>query len=65
MNTTQPASPRYQVFVIGPNDWLRTSAGDVRIYDTIAAAQAAAATAGGFVQTAGAAAPGGFDRTFG
>ena len=59
-----PAASRYQVFVIGPNDVLRTPAGTVRLFDTHDEAQAAAKEHGGFVQTAGAAPPGGFDRPF-
>ena len=59
-----PANHRFQVFVIGPNDVLRTPAGTVRLFDTQAEAQAAANEHGGFVQPAGAAPPGGFDRTF-
>jgi hypothetical protein len=56
---------RYQVFIIGPNDVLRTQAGAVRLFDTLEDAQQAAREHGGFVQPAGAAPPGGFDRTFG
>jgi hypothetical protein len=64
---TQPSHPssaaqRYQVFVIGPNDLLRTPAGTVRLFDTHAEAHAAAQEYGGFVQPASAAPPGGFDR---
>jgi len=63
--TSQPAgAERFQVFVIGPNDVLRTAAGTVRLFETHEAAQAAANTHGGFVQPAGAAPPGGFDRPF-
>ena len=59
-----PANQRFQVFVIGPNDVLRSPAGTVRLFDTQAEAQAAAEEHGGFVQPAGAAPPGGFDRSF-
>lgn len=67
---TQPSphrspAPRFQVFVIGPNDVLCTPAGTVRLFDTQEEAQRAALEHGGFVQPAGAAPPGGFDRTFG
>ena len=61
----QPGTQRYQVFVIGPNDVLRTPAGDVRLFTSIEEARQAAAEHGGLVQPAGAAPPGGFDRTFG
>ena len=59
-----PTPQRFQVFVIGPNDVLRTTSGSVRLFDTHEEAQAAAGEHGGFVQAAGAAPPGGFDRPF-
>jgi hypothetical protein len=60
---SQPSSPeRYQVFVIGPNDFLRTPAGSVRIFTTYDDAQQAVREHGGFIQTAGDAPPAGFDR---
>ena len=59
-----PGVPRYQVFVIGPNDVLRTPTGSVRLFTSIEEARQAAAEHGGFVQPAGAAPPGGFDRSF-
>ena len=58
------ADGRFQVFVIGPNDLLRTAAGAVRIFDSYQAAQEAVAEHGGFIQPAGTPPPGGFDRTF-
>jgi hypothetical protein len=58
-------SHRYQIFIIGPNDVLRTPSGTVRLFDTLEDAQRAAQDHGGFVQPAGASPPGGFDRTFG
>lgn len=57
-------APRWQVFVPGPNDFVRTPAGAVRLFASVEEAQAAAAEHGGFVQPAGAAPPAGFDRTF-
>ena len=60
-----PAAPRWQVFVIGPNDFLRTPAGDVRLFTSVEEARQAAQEHGGFVQPAGSAPPGGFDRSFG
>lgn len=65
MSQQQPASTkqqRFQVFVIGPNDFLRTLAGNVRLFDTHEAALAAANEHGGFVQAEGSAPPGGFDH---
>ena len=59
-----PKHQRFQVFVIGPNDVLRTTSGSVRLFDTHEEAQAAAAEHGGFVQPAGATPLGGFDRPF-
>jgi hypothetical protein len=59
---SRPEPERWQVFVIGPNDFLRTPAGQVRLFTSIAEARQAAAEHGGFVQAAGDAPPGGFDR---
>ncbi len=61
----QPPPARWQVFVIGPNDFVRTAAGEVRLFTSVEDAQRAAQEFGGFVQVAGSSAPGGFDRTFG
>lgn len=55
---------RYQVFVMGPNDLLRTSAGAARLFTSLEEAQRVATEEGGFVQPAGQSSPGGFDRPF-
>ena len=59
-----PPATRWQVFVIGPNDFVRTPAGDIRQFTSIEDAQRTAQEMGGFVQVAGSVPPGGFDRTF-
>lgn len=61
-NAAPSEGQRFQVFVIGPNDVLRTPAGNPRLFDSHEEAQAAAQEHGGFVQAAGAAPPGGFDH---
>ena len=63
--TQPPQGERYQVFVIDPNDFLRTPGGKVRYFTSIEEARRAAADHGGFVQAAGDSPPGGFDRSFG
>jgi hypothetical protein len=57
-----PNPERYQVFVIGPNDFLRTPAGNVRLFTSYEEARRAVEEHGGFIQPAGSAPPAGFDR---
>lgn len=64
MSDEKPQGPRYQVFVMGPNDVLRTPAEVVRFFTSLAEAQQIADEQGGFVQPAGQSPPGGFDRAF-
>ncbi|MHB8576214.1 MAG: hypothetical protein ACYDCQ_12880 [Dehalococcoidia bacterium] len=56
--------PRYKVYVGALGDFFRTPAGNIRVYDDVNEAQAAAAAQGGFVLPADAPSPGGFDRTW-
>jgi hypothetical protein len=63
--SNRAGAARYQVFVIGPNDFLRTPAGDIRLFTSMEEAHQAAREHGGFVQPEGSSPPGGFDRPFG
>jgi hypothetical protein len=57
-----PRDTRWQVWLVGLGDFLRTTAGEVRYFPTVAEAQRAAEQAGGIVQVEGAPLLGGFDR---
>lgn len=61
--TPRPTA-RYQLFVIGPNDLLRTSSGKAQLFDTFEDAEAAMREHGGIIQPEGARPPGGFDHSF-
>jgi hypothetical protein len=59
----QPApNVRWQVWLVGHGDFLRTPAGEVRYFTDIEAAKRSAGEAGGIVQVEGAPLLGGFDR---
>ncbi len=53
---------RFQVWLVGLGDYLRTPAGAVRFFVSANEATLAAQEAGGIVQTEGAPGLGGFDR---
>jgi len=55
---------RFKVYHSPSGDFLRTPAGEVRLFAERDEAQAAAARQGGFVLPADAPSPGGFDRTW-
>ena len=53
---------RWQVWLVGLGDFLRTNAGEVRFFGSVEEAKRAAEQAGGIVQVEGAPLLGGFDR---
>lgn len=53
---------RWQVWLVGHGDFLRTPAGDVRLFADLADAKQTAQDVGGIVQVEGAPMLGGFDR---
>jgi hypothetical protein len=57
-----PPPPRWQVWLVGLGDHLRTPAGAVRFFVSREEAEQAAREAGGIVQIEGAPPLGGFDR---
>ena len=57
-----PPDPRWQVWLVGMGDFLRTNAGEVRYFGSVEEAQRAAEQTGGIVQLEGAPLLGGFDR---
>ena len=59
--SSQPAA-RWQVWLVGLGDYLRTPAGAVRFYTSVDEAKRTAEEVGGIVQIEGAPPLGGFDR---
>lgn len=59
-----PQPPRFKVYHSPSGDFLRTPAGQIRIFSDPQQAQAVAQQHGGFVLPADAPSPGGFDRTW-
>jgi hypothetical protein len=57
--------PRWQVWLVGLGDFLRTPAGEVRRFSRLDEAQQTAESVGGIVQLEGAPLLGGFDRVTG
>jgi hypothetical protein len=58
----QTQTGRWQVWLVGQGDYLRTTGGAVRLYTSLEAAKQAAQEVGGIVQVEGAPMLGGFDR---
>jgi hypothetical protein len=56
------AATRWQVWLVGLGDFLRTPSGAIRLFRTVEEAKQAAQEAGGIVQVEGAPVLGGFDR---
>jgi hypothetical protein len=57
-----PRDTRWQVWLVGLGDYLRTNAGEVRFFGSVDEAKRAAEQTGGIVQVEGAPLLGGFDR---
>lgn len=55
---------RFKVYVPAAGDILRTPAGQVKLFEDRAEAEAVARRHGGFIQPENAPSPGGFDRSF-
>jgi hypothetical protein len=63
MSGGEPArSTRWQVWLVGLGDYLRTPGGAIRLFLTVEEAKQVAQQAGGIVQVEGAPLLGGFDR---
>lgn len=60
--TTKQRPDRWQVWLVGLGDHLRTAAGAIRFFDSRDEAEQTAREVGGIVQIEGAPALGGFDR---
>ncbi len=60
-----PRATRWQVWLVGLGDYLRTPSGAVRLFTSIDEAQQTAQEVGGIVQVEGAPMLGGFDRALG
>ena len=62
MTQRQTPITRWQVWLVGHGDYLRTSAGTVRFFTSLDEAKQTAQEVGGIVQIEGAPGLGGFDR---
>ncbi len=62
MSEPSPPPLRWQVWLVGLGDYLRTPAGAVRYFSTVEAAKQTAQEVGGIVQIQGAPPLGGFDQ---